>query len=878
MLRMHANGPARWEMRQGKGSSPLPFWSLLVLLPSLLFGILAMHPELDLEWEVPWAHLILVGEIGLASILLSVLITRVAMRTGNTRIISMALGFYTMGIFLVAHAVLTPEAILPSYTTGVEITLVIGFLLCSSFLAAGSARALGQLLRPLLQRPLVMFLLLSLTALAITVIALLMPDLLRGPGGMSHDAGYGGTTDWFTVSTSLLTITLLGIAIIPHYRDFRLTGSPFHHAMVTGLLLLQVAAITFPLSLLWHVRWWEYHVLLLGGLGVILLGVLREAARRNDLLEVFATLLVGDTVSKLENSYSEALQVLTELVEAKDLYVRGHAARVARLSVAIGEALGLSPEDLRRLHQAALLHDVGKIAVPEAILNKPQNLTREEFDIIASHTVVGEQLVSRFPALSSARPGVRWHHERLDGSGYPDGLRGEAIPLDARIIAVADVFDAMTSARAYRDALSVEAAIAELSRNAGVKYDPEAVRALIAHVQRTPQAGGVNPQIPPPLPGEAPPSQDHGRREEVVLVPTTSLGAEERRKIKKRGILLAGGGLLLMLLAVLELKLLGITAITFPQWFFAVGLTVAAQALLWWIPHARWDQRIPWDPHYLYLPMGAAAFLLSVYTFLAPEVRIIFLMGWFPALLFMAGLVGFLEVFLLSGFMTACYLLAILSTILLGRSLPLAFDLLVAAAFLLICAYAAIVFERLRRNRQEMKALRRMLAEWAITDPLTGLFNRRHFEEILQAELSRIQRYGGKCSLGLIDLDFFKNYNDTFGHLAGDAVLKDLAELMRRHIRTSDVLARLGGEEFGLVMVNTSKEDAFQAMERLRKAIEEYRVPGSTAGPSIRLTISVGIASCPEDARDVEGLLRKADAALYAAKRRGRNRVEVAPP
>ncbi len=867
----------RGKIQLRRGSS-LPFWSLLVLLPSLLFGILTAHPKLDFEWEVPWIHLILVAEIGLGSILLSLLVTRVALKTGNTRVVSMALAFYSMGIFLIAHAVLTPEAILPSFTTGVEITLVLGFLLTSLFLAAGSWKAIWQRVRPFLQRPLGMFLLLSFLALGITVVTVYIPNLLTEPGEISFESGYGVVSDWFTVSTSLLTIALLGIAIASHYRDFRLTGLAFHHAMITGLLLLQVAAITFPLSTIWHVRWWEYHVLLLGGLGVILLAALREAARRNDLLEVFATLLVGDTVSKLENSYSEALQVLMELVEAKDIYVRGHAARVARLSVAIGETLGLPPEDLRRLHQAALLHDVGKIAVPEAILNKPQNLTREEFTIVASHTLVGEQLVSRFPSLSFARPGIRWHHERLDGSGYPDGLRGEAIPLDARIIAVADVFDAMTSARSYREALPVEAAIAELSRGAGVKYDPEVVKALISHVQKAPQTGGFASQLPRGQPQDGPPPLVRGRTEERagILFPTTSLGAEERRQIKKRGILLAGGGLLLMLLAVLELKFMGITAISYPEWFSAVGITLLVQALLWWIPHARWDLRMTWDPHYLYLPMGTAAVLLSLYTALAPEVRIIFLMGWFPALLFMVGLVGFREVFLLSGFMTGCYLLAILSATLRGRPLPLAFEILVAAAFLLICAYAGIVFRRLRQNREEMKAMRRILAEWAVTDPLTGLFNRRHFEEILQAELSRIQRYGGQCSLGIIDLDFFKQYNDTFGHIAGDAVLKDLADCMRQNIRTSDVLARLGGEEFGLIMVNTSKEDAYQAMERLRKAIEEYRVPGSTAQSSIRLTISVGIASCPEDAQDAEGLLRKADAALYAAKRQGRNRVEVA--
>ncbi len=203
-------------------------------------------------------------------------------------------------------------------------------------------------------------------------------------------------------------------------------------------------------------------------------------ARRSDLLEVFATLLVGDTVGKLEHSYSEVLHALVDLVEARDRYTHGHSTRVARLSVIIGEAMGLSPEQLRSLHQAAVIHDLGKITVPDTLLNKPGSLTRGEFALVASHTIVGDQLVSRVPPLSFARPGVRWHHERLDGSGYPDGLKGEAIPLEARIIAVADVYDAMTSQRAYRSAVSTDAALGELRQHAGSKYDPRAVMALVA--------------------------------------------------------------------------------------------------------------------------------------------------------------------------------------------------------------------------------------------------------------------------------------------------------------------------------------------------------------------------------------------------------------
>lgn len=224
-------------------------------------------------------------------------------------------------------------------------------------------------------------------------------------------------------------------------------------------------------------------MLLLVGLGVILAGVLREAARRHDLREVFSVLLASSTVAKLERSSTEVLQAVVDLVEARDRYTRGHSARVAELSAVIGERLGLYPEHLRRLYQTAVLHDVGKIAVPGMILNKPGPLTAEEFAVVAAHTVVGDQLIERIPALSFARPGIRWHHERLDGTGYPDGLAGDAIPLEARIIAVADVYDAMTSTRAYRPGLGEKAALDELRHHAGVKYDARAVGALVRHIE-----------------------------------------------------------------------------------------------------------------------------------------------------------------------------------------------------------------------------------------------------------------------------------------------------------------------------------------------------------------------------------------------------------
>jgi diguanylate cyclase (GGDEF)-like protein len=159
----------------------------------------------------------------------------------------------------------------------------------------------------------------------------------------------------------------------------------------------------------------------------------------------------------------------------------------------------------------------------------------------------------------------------------------------------------------------------------------------------------------------------------------------------------------------------------------------------------------------------------------------------------------------------------------------------------------------------------------ACTDPLTGLCNLRQLMTILEREMERSRRYGRHCSLAMIDLDWFKNYNDSHGHLAGDEVLKATAHLFRRNIRNSDVAARYGGEEFVVVMPETGKELAMRVGEKLRRAFEEFPFPGEESQPKGRLTISMGIATFPEDASTPRELMDRADQALYEAKRRGRN-------
>ncbi len=176
------------------------------------------------------------------------------------------------------------------------------------------------------------------------------------------------------------------------------------------------------------------------------------------------------------------LQALVAAVDAKDSYTARHSIAVTDYALAIGRQLGLSPGQLANLERAGLLHDVGKIGTPEGILLKPERLTDEEFATITSHAAIGGHIVETVPFLAGIMPVIRGHHERWDGTGYPDGLIGERIPLLARVLAVADAFDAMTSERPYRKPVSLEVARAELVRCTGTQFDPMAVRALLAAI------------------------------------------------------------------------------------------------------------------------------------------------------------------------------------------------------------------------------------------------------------------------------------------------------------------------------------------------------------------------------------------------------------
>ncbi|MDH3258334.1 MAG: HD domain-containing protein [Deltaproteobacteria bacterium] len=189
----------------------------------------------------------------------------------------------------------------------------------------------------------------------------------------------------------------------------------------------------------------------------------------------------------MEKIYFESISALAAAVEARDIYTNGHSRRVSNFSVAIAKLMGLPDDVVKLVHDASLLHDIGKIGIPDTILhNSSAKLPDELYEVIKTHSVIGENIVKPLHSLRTLCPGVRHHHERVDGNGYPDGLAGKAIPIEARIMAVADAYDAMTSDRPYRNMMSQSMAIKQLKKNSGTQFDPQCVSAMLRHLGKKP--------------------------------------------------------------------------------------------------------------------------------------------------------------------------------------------------------------------------------------------------------------------------------------------------------------------------------------------------------------------------------------------------------
>ena len=199
---------------------------------------------------------------------------------------------------------------------------------------------------------------------------------------------------------------------------------------------------------------------------------------------------LSETMAELRNAahasrevFVDTLREVASATDSKDLDTRGHSERVTRFSVEIAKIMGLPEDEIERIRIGALIHDIGKITIPEEILNKPTALTEAEYDVMKTHPTRGYELLKHIPQLKDILPGMRFHHEQLDGKGYPLGLKGDEIPMIARVITVADCFDAMITIRPYQDSAPIEYVLGMIRSAAGVKYDEHVVEALVHGVR-----------------------------------------------------------------------------------------------------------------------------------------------------------------------------------------------------------------------------------------------------------------------------------------------------------------------------------------------------------------------------------------------------------
>ena len=473
-------------------------WSLLALMPTLLLGLFLGNVIPDANWGSATFHIYIVSFASLLALILTILMTAAALQLRDPRVLFFSLAFMGItGIFL-THGLTTPGELVPA-NPWVAISSPFALFVGAIFLALATVRWSPSITQQIVNRQKTILLLFAGFLLTYGAVAIGTSLTIKSSSGMvmDDDSMYGMSMDMpggiktpfvglfrfleqplVSHTLSGLTVLLLLIVIRHFLRVYADSRNPLAAGFFFSALLTLQSEISVVTTSMWHLSWWEYHVVMVVALGIAITGLVREYVQTPSLQGVVGGLLLRDTISQLQSGYTEVIVALVEAVEAKDPYTRGHTQRVAELAVLIGQDLGLSGERLQTLNQSAMLHDIGKISVPDSVLNKPGRLTEEEFEFVKEHPVRGHRIIQNVRSLRHEVAGVRHHHERLDGSGYPDGLRGDAIPLDARIIAVADVFDALTSARPYRGPWSSQHAFQILDEEAGVTLDADCVGAL----------------------------------------------------------------------------------------------------------------------------------------------------------------------------------------------------------------------------------------------------------------------------------------------------------------------------------------------------------------------------------------------------------------
>jgi diguanylate cyclase (GGDEF)-like protein len=536
-----------------------------------------------------------------------------------------------------------------------------------------------------------------------------------------------------------------------------------------------------------------------------------------------------------------AIESLAIAIDAKDQTTHGHVRRTQVYALELGKLLNVNAQELEALKAGVLLHDVGNLAVPEYILNKPGKLSAAEFEKMKVHTSVGGDIVRRVGFPFPVEDVVRFHHEKWDGTGYPAGLKAERIPLVARIISVVDFYDSTRCDRPYRAGMQREESLVRLRRMAGKSFDPVVVEMFVKHIDdfdRLLLPEDLREQVQPEkdtraaaavaMPIEAQSEREgsegfhsiaRAQREvsalhEIAQVIGSSLNLQDT-------VALVAG----KLRAIVPCDTCAIYAVNEKtgkaeplfaaghgsEFFSARSVPLGEGITGWVIANARAMYQTPPE-----LEMAGAPLELST--------RIVDVIS--SPLLREDGAFGAITLYSKTAGAFTTEHLRLLESVCLHTSGAL---------------NNALIYERTKES--------------ALTDHLTGLPNARALHLMLEHRLAECRRYDNELVAVLsIDIDDFKEINEQFGHGVGDRLLASLAEVVKGQLRQMDMLARYAGDEFLAVMPGASAQVASMVTERIRTAIESEQFPVKT-GRNIQISVSVGAGCYPADGETADELL-----------------------
>ena len=553
------------------------------------------------------------------------------------------------------------------------------------------------------------------------------------------------------------------------------------------------------------------------------------------------------------------IESLALAIEAKDHTSHKHLQRVRVFTVEVAKELGFPEGEIEALRAAALLHDIGKLAIPEHIINKPGRLTPEEFEKMKIHTLVGAEILQRVAFPYPVAPIVRSHHERWDGTGYPDGLKGEQIPPGARVLAAVDCLDALSSHRQYRNAMSLDAAMEKVASMSGSVFEPRIVEVLQRRYREMDILAQSDSQLDATAAGAADLSTDvrvaadiepaggleqsaplPGAANEADFLSSIASARQEAQTMFELSQDLGNSLSLGETLSVLSMRLrkmipydsmavfllkdgkLVPELVSGDNFRLLSSLNISlGEGLCGWVAEKR-------KPILNGNPEAEAGYVNdpAKFTTLRSTLAV--------PLEGLNGVVGVLAMY---------------------RADRDAFSPDHLRILLAVSSKIALSVENALKYQQAEDS--------ATTDYLTGLPNARSLFVHLSRELARCRRTGTSLAVMVCDLDNFKQINDLYGHLEGDNLLKDFAAQLKEGCRGYDYVARMGGDEFVVVAPGLSPEASSEKASRLNLlAVEAGR---KIAGRDL-VGMSVGTAFCPQDGFDVERLLAEADRRMYSMK------------